>query len=636
MHQTESSAVKHFVLAIVLALSTAGALQAQAPGSSSRIRINQVGYHPGAPKVAVVVEEVGDALDAFYVTTSGGADTVFTGALGIPRTWPLSMETVRQADFSALREPGRYRVVVPGVGASFAFDIAPYVYQDLTRGTIRGFYYQRASTALAPEHAGAWARPAGHPDTNVLVHPSAASPGRPAGTVIAAPRGWYDAGDYNKYVVNSGITTATLLSLYEHFPAYFDRLDLGIPESGDAVPDLLDEILWNLRWMLAMQDPADGGVYHKLTTPDFEGMKTTPQQARQQRYVVQKSTAATLDFAAVTAQAARIFAGFEAELPGLADSLRAASIAAWRWARQHPAVYYDQGRMNSPFDPDVNTGAYGDGNVTDEFLWAATELYVTTKADSFLANYDPFAVRDLDVPSWSDVAALGFYSLLHHADDLTPAATITSIERELIQLADGLVETRRNSAYGVAMGGAPSDFVWGSNAVAANQGMVLLQAFRLSRDSLYLDAALANLDYLLGRNAIGISFVTGYGSAAPVYPHHRPSASDTVRNPVPGLLVGGAQPGPAGPGGLPPVPDHVSSSHLVPRSRVQLRIQRDRDQLERADGLPRRGRGSTALRDRPAGCVDGPGRAPAARRRIRDPHLPQPRSHRRHRFVLRR
>src|SRR5207248_11190178 len=185
------------------------------------------------------------------------------------------------------------------------FTIAPDAYAALNAAALRAFYFNRAGIALEPRHAGRWARPAGHPDTRVLVHASAAGPGRPEGTVISAPKGWYDAGDYNKYIVNSGITVATLLSLYEDFPEYVRTLDVGIPESGDAVPDLVHEALWNLRWMLTMQDPSDGGVYHKLTEPRFEGF-VSPAEARSPRYVVQKSTAAALDFAAVMAQGARV------------------------------------------------------------------------------------------------------------------------------------------------------------------------------------------------------------------------------------------------------------------------------------------------------------------------------------------
>jgi endoglucanase len=149
-----------------------------------------------------------------------------------------------------------------------------------------------------------------------LIHPSAASPQRSAGTTINSTGGWYDAGDYNKYIVNCGITMNTLLSAYEDFPKYFDTLNTHIPESGNKLPDILDEILYNLRWMLTMQDPYDGGVYNKCTNAAFDGM-VMPGVTKLPRYVVQKGTTATLDFAAVMAQAARVF---KKHIPRLSDS----------------------------------------------------------------------------------------------------------------------------------------------------------------------------------------------------------------------------------------------------------------------------------------------------------------------------
>ncbi len=153
------------------------------------------------------------------------------------------------ADFSVVTKPGAYTLVVPGVGNSYSFVIGRKVHDGVTRAAIKAFYYQRVSTALPEKYAGSWYRPAGHADDSVIVHPSAATPGHPAGSVIRGPRGWYDAGDYNKYIVNSGITMGTLLSAYEDFASYYDTLLLGIPERGNALPDILDEVLWNLRWM---------------------------------------------------------------------------------------------------------------------------------------------------------------------------------------------------------------------------------------------------------------------------------------------------------------------------------------------------------------------------------------------------
>lgn len=501
------------------------------------IRMNQIGFYPHAPKFAVAV---GSTDDVFYLTSPDLVDTVFTGALGTARTWSHSGETVKLADFTEFQEPGVYTIVIEDLGQSRPFSIADYVHQGLSAGVIKGYYFQRASTALGEAYAGKWHRLAGHPDTSVYVHGSAATSARPVNTIISAPKGWYDAGDYNKYLVNSGISTYTILAAYEHFPEYYSELELNIPESGNTVPDILDEALWNLRWMLAMQDPNDGGVYHKLTTANFSGF-VMPHQANATRYVVQKSTPATLDFAAVMAQASRIFGKFDTETPGFADSCMGAALDAWNWARQNPNVRYNQNALNAAYNPDINTGEYGDSNFTDEFQWAAAELFITTKSDSFLAAYDPLAAS-AGVPWWGGVNTLGLYSLAFHRAEIGNAIDTTAVVSALTGMAGWLKEEVAASAYHVVMGRLDGDFVWGSNGVAANQGMALIQAYNLTGDAEFLDAAIQNLDYLLGRNATGFCFVTGFGSKQPMHPHHRPSEADGVVEPVPGLLVGGPNP----------------------------------------------------------------------------------------------
>lgn len=499
------------------------------------IHLTQVGFYPDGPKRAVVV----DAPEgSFAVRPAAGGDAVLTGRLGRSLRWSDANQSARLADFSGLTAPGRYVVEVSGVGTSAPFEVRAAVHQEVAQAALKGYYFQRASTPLPADHAGPWARAAGHPDDRVVVHPSAATASRPAGTVLASPRGWYDAGDYNKYIVNSGIAVGTLLSAYEWNPAYVAALDVGIPESGDGLPDLLDEVLWNVRWMVTMQDE-DGGVYHKLTTADFEG-EVMPDDATATRYLVQKSTPATLDFAASMAQSARVVAGFPDALPGLADSLRTAALRAWTWARANPSVYYVQRDLNAAFDPDVNTGEYGDGDASDEFDWAAMELYLTTRADSFLTAtgvLDPVEVR---MPWWRDVETLGLFSLLAHRDEIADAVDVEAVETAFLAYADRFVRRVERSAYGVPM--VREDFYWGSNSVAANQGVVLVLAYRLTGEERYLDAATAVLDYLLGRNPTGYSYLTGVGHTTPQHIHHRPSQADGLAAPVPGLLAGGPNP----------------------------------------------------------------------------------------------
>lgn len=518
-------------------------MQANAQSVSESIRLNQLGFYPNAAKVAIVVDEQGNPTGTalpFQVTTADGKKVLFSGTLSEPRKNAISGKMARTADFSALRTTGTFVVNIPGLGHSYPFAIRPAVHREVAIGALKGFYYQRVSTELPEKFAGQWHRPAGHPDTRVLIHPSAASATRPAGSAISSPLGWYDAGDYNKYIVNSGITMGTLLSLYEDFPDFCKSLDANIPESKNKIPDLLDESLWNLRWMMTMQDPADGGVYHKLTNARFDGM-VMPDKPGTDRYVVQKSITAALDFAAVMAQSSRIFKNYKRELPGLADSCSAAAVKAWAWAKQNPNALYDQDAMNKAFDPDVVTGTYGDRNAADEWIWAAAELYLTTKDDTYLMAVNLFPDDKTPLPSWPQVRTLAYYSLARLSNEMTPKGKqeLPKIKTHITSLADQIRQDVEKQAFQTPMGKSASDYIWGSSAVAANQGIALIQAYRLTNDRAYLDAALANMDYLLGRNASGYSFVTGFGSKTPLHPHHRPSVADGIDAPVPGLLSGG-------------------------------------------------------------------------------------------------
>lgn len=506
------------------------------------IAINQVGFYPYGPKIAAVMNN--STANSFYILDATKGDTVYTGALQAQQHSQYSFNTTNLADFSAFAKPGRYLLAVPGVQASYAFNIKDNVFGDIDASLLKGFYYQRSAMALDEQYAGKWHRPAGHPDTAVLVHPSAASAARPAGTVISTPGGWYDAGDYNKYIVNSGISTSTLLSAYEDFPKQFDGLVTNIPESNNKVPDVLDEVLYNLRWMLTMQDPADGGVYNKCTNAAFDGM-VMPGVTKLPRYVVAKGTAATLDFAAVMAQAARVYGKFKKQLPGLADSCQHAAVKAWKWAEANPALAYDQDFINKQYEPKITTGGYGDRQFSDEWFWAACELVMNTGGDEYVKVINRTVNEGFNIPSWSSVHTLGYYTLVrnHGKTNVAPKnINYNYIVKMLGLFADSLL-AGGNKAFGTVMGQSKRDYIWGSSSVAANQGVLLLMAYRYCHGKKYLDAAVGNLDYLLGRNATGYCFVTGAGSKSTMHPHHRPSVADGITDPVPGLLAGGPNPG---------------------------------------------------------------------------------------------
>lgn len=532
-HRYRRTALAAAVAATVATASALSAGSAAAATPAPAIKLNQLGFLPASQKLAVVTA---GSAGRFAVLDAGGR-TVFEGDLGAPATWDASGETVRLADFSALRTPGTYRLRIAGLADSAPFPVGPDAYRELDAGAIRAYTLNRAGIALTPAVAGIHARPAGHPDTRVEVHPSAASGKRPAGTIIASPKGWYDAGDYNKYIVNSGISTYTLLAAYEHFPAWFDKLALRLPESGNGLPDILNEALWNLAWMATMQDPEDGGVYHKLTNKAFDGM-VMPDQATAPRYVVQKTTASTLDFAATMAAASRVLAPFDSQQPGRSARYLAAAEAAWAWAKAHPQVLYRQ-------PADIQTGEYGDKSVDDEFAWAAAELLAATGKEMYrstaLAAGGSGAQTE---PGWADVRMLGWITLAGppgQAGTRLAAQDAAALRQPLLDNADRLVARWQASPYRVSM--VRKDFVWGSNAVVLNQAMMLVAAYRVEPRPAYLQAAQSALDYVLGRNGPGISFVTGFGTGSPMHPHHRPSEADGIAAPVPGWLVGGPNPG---------------------------------------------------------------------------------------------
>jgi len=531
--------MRKLIYIFLICISTPLIMTAQE--AANRIRLNQIGFYPDAPKIAVITDYNNSE---FLIKSATSGEIVFKSKLSAPHKSEFSPKVTRIADFSVVTKSGIYKLNLPGQGDSYTFEIKPKIFCNLTKALIKGFYFQRMSTPLLPEYAGKWSRAAGHPDNKVIIHPAAASPNRPAGTIISCPRGWYDAGDYNKYIVNSGITMGTLLSLYEDFPACFDTLKINIPESGNGAPDLLNEIVWNLRWMLTMQDPSDGGVYNKVTNAGFDGF-VMPSVATTPRYVVPKGTAATLDFAAVMAQAGRIFSNFKIVFPGLSDSCMKSADKAWTWAVKNPKMAYDQNLMNKEFKPVINTGGYGDSDFSDEFIWAAAELYISTGKESYYTAYPMFPDTLMPLPSWNNVRLLGYYTLARFEKKLTNSAKkdFYALKERILRTADKMTEGVTDRAYMTIIGKSARDFIWGSNSVATNEGILLIQAYKLSKDRKYLDYALTNLDYILGRNATGYSFVTGYGHKTPMFPHHRLSEADGIADPVPGLIVGGPNPG---------------------------------------------------------------------------------------------
>ena len=493
-----------------------------------QLRRNQVGCYPDQEKVIVV--EGRNPGSKLRITTPDGK---VLKAKSVRRAVsPLSGKTRYVVDLGSLTATGDYRLALGDEACVLHVSERPY--HAIATSALRLFYLFRSGVPI--EQGGAYNRPLGHPDTRVLIHNSAASPLRPAGTVISSPLGWYDAGDYNKYVVNSAFSIGLMFAVYEQQRDYFATLSTDIPESRNATPDFLDEMMFNLRWLMTMQDPYDGGVYHKLTTPNFEGF-VMPVDCKQERYVVAKSVTATLDFAAVMADAARLFEPYQQDYPGFAAQAAAMAMRAYQWAKDHPTAFYRQSQLK---EPAVTTGEYGDGYAGDEFFWAASALYRLTGSQQYLDDARQYQPRQFALPSWGYVASLGAFEWLAGKS----IEMKDEMLRQLIAFCDDAVKDVATSSFQSPYGNKASNFGWGClSEQCCCQAMLLLYADKMTGTTKFRRYALQNADYLLGRNATGYCYVTGFGDKSPMHPHHRPSVADGIEPPFPGMLIGGPNPG---------------------------------------------------------------------------------------------
>lgn len=478
------------------------------------IRVNQIGYYSLQSKIAVVA---GCDADTFDIVLNGTNSVLYTGVLSEPVYNSASREYVRLADFSSLQSPGEYIIRIRGLGYSWPFEISGSVYYRPIHAALKTFYYQRCSVPVTSEAGGIYARAAGHPDTACPVWGNVSQ-------IKSVPGGWYDAADYGKYIVTGAITVATLMSFYELYPDYFGDDVLNLPESGNKKSDLLDEIKFELDWFKTMQDTS-GGVFFKVGPVDTFPPFVMPSEDHSKRYVIGMSTGSTLDFAAVMAQAGRVFLDYDKEY---AEDCIARAEKAWNWAQANPAVS----------SPNVGGGTrlYDDSYYEFELLWAASELFISTLKNTFSITIDSLVRPYLlwDPASWQDTGNLPIHSLAIAHEKLNLPVTERA-RTELIRFADLAMGNIKSSPYRMPLRG----YNRGSNSIACNYAASLGYAYYLTKDTTYLRGLISTLDYVCGKNPARYSFITGFGDKTPMNPHHRISASDNIADPIPGFLVGG-------------------------------------------------------------------------------------------------
>ncbi|MEV1167219.1 glycoside hydrolase family 9 protein [Nonomuraea sp. NPDC049784] len=509
------------------------------PDTGPRVRVNMVGYLPQGPKKATVVTAATTALD--WELKNAAKQTVAKG-----RTTPRGVDTssgqnVHTLDFSYYLKSGRGYTLTADDETSRPFDIAADIYDQLPADALKFYYTQRSGIEILDSLRPGYGRPAGHAgvapnqgDVSVPCQPGVCD------YSLDVKGGWYDAGDHGKYVVNGGISVYQLMAAYERNKEAFKDGQLNIPESGNGRPDILDEARWEMEFLLSMQvpegKPLAGMVHHKIHDQNWTGLPLLPHLDPQPRELHPPSTAATLNLAATAAQAARLFARYD---PAFAARNLKAARRAWAAAKANPAKYADPNDGNGG-------GTYSDGDVSDEFYWAAAELFITTGGKEFkdflLASPhhtgDIWRDRGFD---WGNTAQLGRLDLATVPNVIPDRARV---RQSVVDGAEKYLAIQRAHPYGLPYN--PPDFDWGSNNLVLNNMVVLATAYDLTGREKYRAAVREGMDYLLGRNALNQSYVTGYGEVASHNQHSRWYAHQldpALPNPPRGTLSGGPNSG---------------------------------------------------------------------------------------------
>lgn len=457
------------------------------------IKMNGAGFLTNAEKYALVsfypeLYNISEG-DAFSVYDAETGKTVFNGTLQLLSEFDQrdSGEKVLKADFSELNKIGTYYIAVDGLGTSAEFSIADDVYAEALTAAQKYFYYQRQGTALEAEYAGEFAR------DYLGIDDSSVSFASDSSKTIKSDKGWFDAGDSGKYVNTGANAVSSLLWTYEMYPQSFPDNSLNIPESGNSIPDLLDEARWELEWILTMQDSESGGFYPRI------------QGDAGKRTVIDKNGCTTDDTACaagVLAEAYLIYKDFDSEFAG---KCLAAAEKGWKFLENHPE----------------NIAGYDVYVVSDDTydrLWAAAALYRINDDTSckayFEQNYTALQTEFEDIYAyanrWGSYWLNGcWHYLLADEQDETVSEWLTD---EIKIWRETLLTTKwENNIWGVPL--HKGNYFRGITAEICNMAMALSVTDEILNlhDSRTAECAETSLSWLLGANPLGISYVSGIG-----------------------------------------------------------------------------------------------------------------------------
>ncbi|MCF0073465.1 glycoside hydrolase family 9 protein [Dyadobacter sp. CY261] len=509
------------------------------------VKANQVGYLPEGPKLGKLGRFLGDAWFMPIDTISPppfqiiGADqqAVFEGNCKYLKSdSAFSGERVFDIDFSAWQTPGQYHIYVPGYGRSETFTISADCYNELYYNSARALYYQR-SGKLEGVYSGAWARE-GLPSQTAQIHtshtnsPLYSSSDHPPGTQLPMQGGWLDAGDYGRYVPTAASALFILFTAFERYPQKFPDSHLNLPESGNGIPDWLDEAKYETDWLMQMQAP-DGAVYFRVTPATWpQGL---PGDEHNTLIISEKTTQSTALFAASMAMAARNFKKYN---PAYSASCLDKARRAWSFLNDHltptPPVSV----------PGINAGSYPDPIDADNRAWAAAELYKTTGEPQYNADfknwYGQIPHQFHATMSWQQHT---FKAAWAHATTSFPtdAAFVQEFKSRLNSevLGNYYNRTMKIHAYHGAYHHFKGYVGYGTFGMAQSYAFDYILFASLLQKPELLDYAKIQLDIPLGNNPLSQCFITGTGKHSPKYPLHWSTVPGRFAEPVPGVPVFG-------------------------------------------------------------------------------------------------
>ena len=474
-----------------------------------RLAASQVGYAPSMRKEFSSPRAFGD----FEVVSEGDGSVAFRGGPPV-RTVATdilgAIRTVWVGDFGPVRAPGRYRIVADNGLSSHPFDVGADVFDDAVRAVQRALYFQRAFTAIEAAHAeGPW------------VHASDADKA-PAGEA----KGWHDAGDFSIYNASAATTLFWLFEAYSDFAPAGD--DSNIPESGNGVPDLLDEARWGLEWMLSVQEPSGG--FRNTTCQEHYGPYGTnlpdrvpPYRSGEAGTIATGRAVGTLAYASVI---------FRAHDPIFAERCLKAASTGYRYLRLHPHEDTDGPTcpaMRQDGDAQIGRGVR---------MYAAAGMLLATRAPRFRDDFEESYEEVRSDPSFRQTNVLA--ALLY----LRTAAGDAGRKREIWQRLRLHADLARSDAKQHPFQWA-TRYLWGSinagfqRTGAFNARLCLADPGRALDDC---EQVLANVHYALGRNSLHFCYVSGLRGASHGRTHafHQwLAALDAKPFAFPGLVAGG-------------------------------------------------------------------------------------------------